>query len=82
MASALNDTSREIGGAIGVALLGSILSAGYRSSVEANLTGVPKDTLELASQGIGGAFAVAAIVLAAGVFVYLVFRGPHIRTIE
>ena len=105
VASALNDTSREIGGAIGVALLGSILSAGYRSSVEANLTGVPDNTLELASQGIGSAFAVAAdagpqgaaiiaaaqqalvdgwkssmlaaIALAAGVFVYLVFRGPN-----
>lgn len=33
VASALNDTSRELGGAIGVALLGSILTAGYTSSV-------------------------------------------------
>ena len=110
VASALNDTSREIGGAIGVALLGSILSAGYRSSVEANLTGVPEETLELASQGIGSAFAVAAdagpqaaaiieaaqqalidgwrssmvaaVALAAGVFVYLVFRGPSNSTVE
>lgn len=60
VASALNDTSREIGGAIGVALLGSILSAGYRSSVEAKLTGVSDDVLELASDGIGSAYAVAA----------------------
>jgi hypothetical protein len=33
VASALNDTSRELGGAIGVALLGSILTAGYSTNV-------------------------------------------------
>ncbi|MCB0953131.1 MAG: MFS transporter [Microthrixaceae bacterium] len=33
VASALNDTSRELGGAVGVALLGSILTAGYSSKI-------------------------------------------------
>ncbi len=33
VASALNDTSRELGGAVGVALLGSILTSGYSSNV-------------------------------------------------
>ena len=33
VASALNDTVRELGGAVGIALLGSLVSAGYRSSV-------------------------------------------------
>ena len=33
VASALNDTVRELGGAVGIALLGSVLSSGYRSSV-------------------------------------------------
>ena len=33
VASALNDTSRELGGAVGIALLGSILTSGYRSNV-------------------------------------------------
>jgi len=33
VASALNDTSRELGGAIGVALLGSFLTSGYSSNV-------------------------------------------------
>lgn len=60
VASALNDTSREVGGAIGVALLGSILSAGYRSSVEKNLTGVSERTVEIVGEGIGSAFAAAA----------------------
>ncbi|MGE0726412.1 MAG: DHA2 family efflux MFS transporter permease subunit [Acidimicrobiia bacterium] len=60
VASALNDTSREIGGAIGVALLGSILSSGYRSAIEPALQGLPRELAEPASEGIGGAFAVAA----------------------
>jgi len=59
VASALNDTSREIGGAIGVALLGSILSAGYRTSIGPMLEGVPAELAEPASEGIGAAFAVA-----------------------
>lgn len=60
VASALNDTSREVGGAIGVALLGSILSAGYRASVEPALEGLPVSVVERASEGIGSAYAVAA----------------------
>lgn len=59
VASALNDTSREIGGAIGVALLGSVLSAGYRRSIEANLVGVSQSTIDAAGEGIGSAYAVA-----------------------
>jgi EmrB/QacA subfamily drug resistance transporter len=37
--SALNDLSREVGGALGIAVLGSILSAAYRSAL--HLSGVP-----------------------------------------
>jgi MFS family permease len=33
--SAVNDTTRQIGGALGVAILGSITNAAYRSSVQA-----------------------------------------------
>ncbi|NNE10804.1 MAG: MFS transporter [Ilumatobacter sp.] len=60
VASALNDTSREVGGAVGVALLGSILSSGYSSNVEPALEGLPAELAEPAAEGIGGAFAVAA----------------------
>lgn len=44
VASALNDTVREFGGAIGIALIGSILSAGYMSHVTAATTGLPAAT--------------------------------------
>lgn len=60
VASALNDSSREIGGAVGVALLGSVLSAGYRSSMESSLEGVPPELAHPAQEGIGSAFAIAA----------------------
>ena len=59
VASALNDTSREIGGAVGVALLGSILSSGYRSAIGPALEGLPRELAEPASEGIGAAFGVA-----------------------
>jgi MFS family permease len=60
VASAINDTSRELGGAIGVALLGSVLSAGYRTAIEPNLTAVPDDLARAAAEGIGSAFGAAA----------------------
>jgi EmrB/QacA subfamily drug resistance transporter len=60
VASALNDTSRELGGAVGIALLGSVLSAGYRAAMEPAMAGLPPELAEPASEGIGSAFAVAA----------------------
>ncbi|MDP1794687.1 MAG: MFS transporter [Acidimicrobiales bacterium] len=60
VASALNDTSRELGGAVGIALLGSVLAAGYKSSIEPMLAGLPPELAEPAGEGIGAAFGVAA----------------------
>ncbi|HTN99905.1 MAG TPA: MFS transporter [Microthrixaceae bacterium] len=59
VASALNDTTREIGGAVGVALLGSILSAGYRTAITPHLGVFPAEVAETAKEGIGAAFAAA-----------------------
>jgi hypothetical protein len=39
VASALNDLSREVGGAVGIAVLASILTAAYQSHLK--LTGLP-----------------------------------------
>ena len=66
VASALNDTVREFGGAIGIALIGSILSAGYTSHVAAATTGLPAATAAVVKEGIGGAFAVAPTLGANG----------------
>ncbi|MGB3409775.1 MAG: MFS transporter [Microthrixaceae bacterium] len=59
VASALNDTTREVGGAVGVALLGSILSSGYRNSIQPDLGGFPAEIARVAQEGIGAAFGVA-----------------------
>lgn len=59
VASALNDTVRELGGAIGIALLGSVVSAGYRSSVADATGSLAPDLAHRVEEGIGSAFAAA-----------------------
>ncbi|MDS2172315.1 MFS transporter [Nesterenkonia sp. CL21] len=55
-ASAVSETAYELGGALGVAVLGSILAAGYRSGIDA-VEGVPASAMEQASQTLGAAHA-------------------------
>lgn len=57
--SAVNDTTREVGGALGIAVLGTLLATGYRSGVEDAAAPLPDEARELAEDGIGGAFRVA-----------------------
>jgi len=59
VASALNDTVREMGGAIGIALVGSILNAQYRANITATTDTLPPELAEPAKEGIGGALAAA-----------------------
>ena len=56
--SAVNDSVRQIGGALGVAVLGSILSSDYTSHLPGTAAGVPVPTG--ADQGLGASLAVAA----------------------
>ena len=39
--SAINDTTREVGGALGIAVLGSLLSIGYRNGIGDLLDAIP-----------------------------------------
>jgi EmrB/QacA subfamily drug resistance transporter len=59
VASALNDVARELGNALGVALLGAVLAAGYTSAINSHLEGVPVDAAAAARKGIAGALAIA-----------------------
>ncbi|WP_410677133.1 MFS transporter [Amycolatopsis sp. cmx-4-68] len=59
VASALNDVTREFGTALGVALLGALLSAGYRSAITPRLDGVPAGTADTAREGIANAIEAA-----------------------
>lgn len=60
VASALNDTVRELGTAVGVALIGSVLSATYSSSVADATAGLPPEAAHTVEEGIGGAVAVTS----------------------
>ena len=57
--SAVNDTTREVGGALGIALMGTLLASGYRSSIEDSTAGLPAEVAELAEDSIGGALQVS-----------------------
>lgn len=56
--SAMNDTTRELGGALGVAVLGSLVTSQYASSLAPALTGLPDGARSLADSGLTGALAV------------------------
>ena len=59
VASALNDTVRELGGAVGIALLGSLVGAGYRSSVSSATANLSPELAHRVEDGIGSAFGAA-----------------------
>jgi EmrB/QacA subfamily drug resistance transporter len=59
VASALNDTVRELGGALGIALIGSVLNSGYRASIATTTDSLPPEAADIVEQGIGGGLGVA-----------------------
>jgi MFS transporter, DHA2 family, multidrug resistance protein len=60
-ASALAETSAEFGGALGIAVLGSVATAVYRGRVtDALPAGIPPETAAAARDTLGGAVAAAA----------------------
>jgi DHA2 family multidrug resistance protein-like MFS transporter len=59
-ASAISETSSELGGALGIAVLGSIVTAIYRGELASTFpAGVPPHFAEVARGTIGGAVSVA-----------------------
>jgi EmrB/QacA subfamily drug resistance transporter len=60
--SAMNDTTRQVGGALGVAILGSVLASAYSSEMEPLVAAVPLsgEAAGAATDSIGGALSVAA----------------------
>jgi hypothetical protein len=58
--SAVNDTTRQVGGAFGVAVLGSILSSQYASHFTSRVPdGVPAQAVDAAKDSVGAALGVA-----------------------
>lgn len=57
--SAVNDTTREIGGALGIAVLGSLFAGAYAASMADVAKLLPADVAEIATDSLGGAAAIA-----------------------
>jgi DHA2 family multidrug resistance protein-like MFS transporter len=59
-ATGMSETSGELGGALGIAILGSVGTAVYRSEVASSLpAGIPAEVVDAARDTLGGALAVA-----------------------
>jgi EmrB/QacA subfamily drug resistance transporter len=76
--SALNDLSREVGGALGIAVIGSIVTATYRANlhlagVPAGLAGHARDSFAMAIHAGGPVRATAATAFTDGIHVGLLY---------
>jgi len=59
VASAVNDLSRELGGVLGIAILGSVLNVGYRSGLAHAERGVPGEMVARAQESLASALGIA-----------------------
>jgi DHA2 family integral membrane protein (MFS transporter) len=59
-ASALSNTFRQVGGALGIAVLGSVLSTSYRGGIEDDLAALPPGLRGTAGESIEATLGVAA----------------------
>jgi EmrB/QacA subfamily drug resistance transporter len=58
--SAMNDLLRQLGGALGVAVIGSVMNTVYRDRVAAALAGLPPQAESASRDSVGAAVAIAA----------------------
>jgi EmrB/QacA subfamily drug resistance transporter len=59
MGSAMNDATRELGGSLGVAVLGSVLSSRYANLLASSAAGLPEQARDAASGSLAAALKVA-----------------------
>jgi DHA2 family multidrug resistance protein-like MFS transporter len=57
--SAVNDTTREFGAALGIAVFGTLVGSVYRSGIDLSSTGASAETTQAAEESIGAAWGVA-----------------------
>jgi hypothetical protein len=60
VASAVNDTTREIGTALGIALMGSMFNTGYRRAIEGDVAHLPSGVAHQVQESPGLALGIAA----------------------
>jgi predicted MFS family arabinose efflux permease len=64
--SAVNNTVRHVGGALGVAMIGSLISSVYRANVTPALGALPAAARERAGESLGATRAAVAVAAASG----------------
>jgi EmrB/QacA subfamily drug resistance transporter len=64
--SAMNDLFRQLGGALGVAVIGSAINTVYRDRIAAAVTGLPAPAADAAGDSVGAAVAIAGQMGGAG----------------
>jgi EmrB/QacA subfamily drug resistance transporter len=57
--SAMNDLFRQLGGALGVAIIGSVINTGYRDQMAGVVGGLPGPAAEAAGDSVGAAVTIA-----------------------
>ncbi|GIH25582.1 MFS transporter [Acrocarpospora phusangensis] len=57
--SSMSNVVRQVGGTLGIAVLGAALSASYRGSMESQVAGLPPEAAHAVTESIAGAAAVA-----------------------
>jgi hypothetical protein len=77
--SAMNDTTRMVGGALGVAVLGSILASSYGAAIAPALGGVPPQVAAAAGDSIGAASTIAGQLGAQGQALLQAARAAYIE---
>ena len=64
--SAMNDVVREVGGTLGIAVLGSLLTSSYGAGMDDAVAGLPGPAAAAAEDSVGGAHEVAAQIGGSG----------------
>jgi Na+/melibiose symporter-like transporter len=88
--SAVNDTTRQVGGALGVAVIGSLLASGYTASIKpwiSNVPGIEPGLKNLVLDGVGTASIAAQRIIEGGragavPFANEIIRRSHIAYVE
>lgn len=60
VASATNDVTRQVAGAIGVAVIGSVFNSAYQANMEPAVAQLPPEVADTASNSIGAALQIAS----------------------
>ena len=63
--SAVNDTTREVGGAVGIAVVGTVLASAYRDGIKPILAQLPAEAAQVADTARDGVGALSGLVQAA-----------------